>query len=97
MSDQFQDLMARRPTGTFEAVLDQRKVEDFWELGFTRIDRIKPEELAIEVKEAVLTVQGRKPANDGERRFVHRQRYFGPPSPDSTVVPTARVTACATM
>jgi molecular chaperone IbpA len=32
----------------------------------------KPEELSIEVKEAVLTVQGRKAANDSERRFVHR-------------------------
>jgi len=33
----------------------------------------KPEELAIEVKESLLIVQGRKtPANDVERRFVHR-------------------------
>ena len=32
----------------------------------------KPDELAIEGKEAVLTVQGRKAANDAERRFVHR-------------------------
>ena len=32
----------------------------------------KPDELTIEVKEAVLTVQGRKGANDAERRFVHR-------------------------
>jgi molecular chaperone IbpA len=32
----------------------------------------KPEELDIEVKEAVVTVQGRKAANDGERRFLHR-------------------------
>jgi molecular chaperone IbpA len=32
----------------------------------------KPDELSIEVKEAVLTVQGRKPGGDGERRFVHR-------------------------
>jgi molecular chaperone IbpA len=32
----------------------------------------KPDELSIEVKEAVLTVQGRKAANDAERRFVHR-------------------------
>ena len=32
----------------------------------------KPDELSIEVKEAVLTVQGRKGANDAERRFVHR-------------------------
>jgi len=32
----------------------------------------KPDELSIEVKEAVLTVQGRKAANDQERRFVHR-------------------------
>lgn len=32
----------------------------------------KPDELSIEVKEAVVTVQGRKAANDAERRFVHR-------------------------
>ncbi len=32
----------------------------------------KPDELAIEVKESVLTVQGRKAGGDGERRFVHR-------------------------
>ena len=32
----------------------------------------KPDELSIEVKEAVLTVTGQKAANDGERRFVHR-------------------------
>ncbi|HLI66919.1 MAG TPA: Hsp20 family protein [Caulobacteraceae bacterium] len=32
----------------------------------------KPDELTIEVKENVLTVQGRKAANDGERRFLHR-------------------------
>jgi len=32
----------------------------------------KPDELSIEVKEAVLTVTGRKGANDAERRFVHR-------------------------
>jgi len=32
----------------------------------------RPEDLSIEVKEAVLTVRGRKAANDAERRFVHR-------------------------
>jgi molecular chaperone IbpA len=32
----------------------------------------KPDELSIEVKESVLIVQGRKAANDAERRFVHR-------------------------
>ena len=32
----------------------------------------KPDELTIDVKEAVLIVQGRKAANDAERRFVHR-------------------------
>ena len=33
----------------------------------------KPEELQIDVKEGVLTVQGRKTANDGaERRYLHR-------------------------
>src|SRR5580692_257532 len=31
----------------------------------------KPEDLTIEVKENVLTVQGRKPANDETRRFLH--------------------------
>ncbi len=32
----------------------------------------KPDELNIEVKENVLTVQGRKPANDEARRYLHR-------------------------
>jgi molecular chaperone IbpA len=32
----------------------------------------KPDELSIEVKESLLIVQGRKSANDVERRFVHR-------------------------
>lgn len=32
----------------------------------------RPEELNIEVKENLLTVQGRKAANDAERRFLHR-------------------------
>jgi molecular chaperone IbpA len=32
----------------------------------------KPEELSIEVKENVLTVQGRKAANDESRHFLHR-------------------------
>ena len=32
----------------------------------------KPDELTIDVKEAVVTVTGRKAANDAERRFVHR-------------------------
>jgi molecular chaperone IbpA len=32
----------------------------------------KPDELSIEVKESVLTVQGRKANGDAERRFVHR-------------------------
>ena len=32
----------------------------------------KPEELNIEVKEQLLTVQGRKAANDEPRRYLHR-------------------------
>jgi len=32
----------------------------------------KPSELDIQLKESVVTVTGRKAANDGERRFVHR-------------------------
>ena len=32
----------------------------------------RPEELNVEVKENVLTVQGRKAANDDSRRFLHR-------------------------
>lgn len=32
----------------------------------------KPEELEIEVREALLTVQGRKAANDEARRYLHR-------------------------
>jgi molecular chaperone IbpA len=32
----------------------------------------KPEELAVEIKENLLTVQGRKAANDEPRRYLHR-------------------------
>lgn len=32
----------------------------------------KPDELAIEVKENLLTVTGRKPANDEAKRYLHR-------------------------
>jgi molecular chaperone IbpA len=32
----------------------------------------RPDELSIEVKENLLTVQGRKAANDDQRRFLHR-------------------------
>ena len=32
----------------------------------------RPDELTLEVKENLLTVQGRKAANDAERRFLHR-------------------------
>ena len=32
----------------------------------------RPDELAIEIKENVLTVQGRKAANDDTRRYLHR-------------------------
>ncbi|HEV7383565.1 MAG TPA: Hsp20 family protein [Phenylobacterium sp.] len=32
----------------------------------------RPEELSIEVKENLLTVSGRKTANDEQRRFLHR-------------------------
>jgi molecular chaperone IbpA len=32
----------------------------------------KPEELNVEIKENLLTVQGRKAANDEARRFLHR-------------------------
>src|SRR5579875_339308 len=32
----------------------------------------KPDELNLEVKENVLTVQGKKAANDDSRRFLHR-------------------------
>jgi molecular chaperone IbpA len=32
----------------------------------------KPDELALEVKENLLTVQGRKPANDESKRYLYR-------------------------
>lgn len=32
----------------------------------------RPEDLNVEVKENVLTVQGRKPANDEPKRYLHR-------------------------
>jgi hypothetical protein len=37
-------LTARRPVRHFEVVLPQKSVDDFWTLGFTRIDRITTDE-----------------------------------------------------
>ena len=44
VSEQFQALIARRPTKLFDAVLSESKIADFRELGFTRIDRITTDE-----------------------------------------------------
>ncbi len=44
MSEQLQELIARRPRKEFDAVLSADKAADFHELGFTRIDRITTDE-----------------------------------------------------
>ena len=44
MSKQFDELMARRPAKEITVALAEAKVKDFWELGFTRIDRITTDE-----------------------------------------------------
>jgi len=44
MSAEFEKLMARQPKDAFDAVLPARAVDEFWERGFTRIDRITSDE-----------------------------------------------------
>ncbi len=44
MSEALDDLLSRRPHKTFDARLEQAKVDEFWELGFTRIERITTDE-----------------------------------------------------
>ncbi len=44
MSKEFDELMARRPAKKFDVVMPQSKVKDFWELGFTLVDRITTDE-----------------------------------------------------
>jgi len=44
MSKEFDALMARRPKTSFDATLSAHAVEEFWEHGFTRIDRITTDE-----------------------------------------------------
>jgi ectoine hydroxylase-related dioxygenase (phytanoyl-CoA dioxygenase family) len=44
MSREFDELMARLPTKEFDVVMPQSKVKDFWELGFTLVDRITTDE-----------------------------------------------------
>ncbi len=51
MSEQLKELMARRPSRVFDAVLEQSKVDDFWNLGFTRIDRITTDEEIVWLRE----------------------------------------------
>jgi hypothetical protein len=51
MSEHFDALMARRPNKEFDAALTQEKVEDFWELGFTKIDRITTDEEIVWLRE----------------------------------------------
>ena len=54
------------PPYNIESVGDQAYRVEIAVAGF------KPEELNVEVKEGTLTVTGRKAANDGERRYLHR-------------------------
>ena len=49
----------------------ERTAEDAYRIEIA-VAGFKPEELNIEVKENLLTVQGRKAANDEARRYLHR-------------------------
>jgi molecular chaperone IbpA len=49
----------------------ERTAEDAYRVEIA-VAGFKPEELSIEVKENLLTVQGRKTANDEARRYLHR-------------------------
>jgi len=49
----------------------ERTAEDAYRVEIA-VAGFKPEELNIEVKENLLTVQGRKAANDEARRYLHR-------------------------
>jgi len=44
MSTAFDDLMARRPQRELKVALPESRVKDFWELGFTLIERITTDE-----------------------------------------------------
>jgi len=44
MADLVQELMARRPDTPFEAVLPEEAKAEFWERGFTKVDRITSDE-----------------------------------------------------
>lgn len=49
----------------------ERTAEDAYRIEIA-VAGFKPEELNVEVKENLLTVQGRKAANDDTRRYLHR-------------------------
>ena len=49
----------------------ERTAEDAYRIEIA-VAGFKPEELNVEVKENLLTVQGRKAANDEARRYLHR-------------------------
>jgi molecular chaperone IbpA len=49
----------------------ERTAEDSYRIEIA-VAGFKPEELNVEVKENLLTVQGRKAANDETRRYLHR-------------------------
>jgi molecular chaperone IbpA len=49
----------------------ERTDEDAYRIEIA-VAGFKPEELNVEVKENLLTVQGRKAANDESRRYLHR-------------------------
>jgi molecular chaperone IbpA len=49
----------------------ERTADDAYRIEIA-VAGFKPEELNVEVKENLLTVQGRKAANDESRRYLHR-------------------------
>jgi hypothetical protein len=44
MADRFDDLMKRRPTGSFAVELSRRVHDEFWERGFAKIARVTTDE-----------------------------------------------------
>ncbi|THD81843.1 MAG: Hsp20 family protein [Phenylobacterium sp.] len=73
--DRFADLLESAQAETAPAGYPPYNIERTAENEYRieiAVAGFKPEELNVEVKENLLTVQGRKPANDEARRYLHR-------------------------
>jgi molecular chaperone IbpA len=73
--DRLQALLDAASTGADASGYPPYNIESVGENAYRieiAVAGFKPDELHLEVKENVLTVQGRKAANDEQRRFLHR-------------------------